>query len=116
LYFDDTPFAFMPFLRTCILHPRERQSGALVRSRPGLPIVARTLGEAVATAAEYFGALIVAHDPPRWFRVYDNPDLTAEYKLVDIHVLRNGQEICPKQDLSFPLLEPDVVSIGVLAC
>jgi len=106
----------MPFLRTCILHPRERQSGALVRTRPGLLIVAGTLGEAVTAAAEYFGARIVAHDPPKWFRVYDNPDLTEEYKLVDIHVLRNGQQICPKQDLSFPLLERDVVNIGVLAC
>ena len=107
----------MPFLRTLIMHPLERQSDALVRSRPGLPIVAQTLGEAVAVAADYFRVRIVPHDPPKWFRIYDMPDSTAEdYMLVDIHVLRGGQNICIKQDLSFPLLESDVVSIGVLAC
>jgi hypothetical protein len=78
--------------------------------------LARTLGEAIAAAAEYFGARIVPHDPPKWFRVYDNPQDAIKYKLVDIHILRNGQEICPRQDLEYPLMEPDIVSIGVLAC
>ena len=109
-------FTFMPFLRTLIMHPKERQPDALVRSRSGMPIVAQTLGEAVTVAADYFGVRIVPHDPPKWFRVYGSPDSTAEYKLVDIHIHRDKQEICPQQDLSFPLLESDVVSIGVLAC
>jgi hypothetical protein len=107
----------MPFLRTLIMHPLESRSDALVRSRAGLPIVAQTLGDAVAVAANYFGVRIVPHDPPKWFRIYDMPDSTAEdYRLVDIHVLRDGLDICVKQDLSFPLIERDVVSIGVLAC
>jgi hypothetical protein len=107
----------MPFLRTCILHPLERQPGALVRSRPGLPIVAQTLGEAVAVAAHHFGVRIVPHDPPKWFRIYGLPEFTAEeYRLVDIHVLREAKDICVKQDLLFPLLESDVVSIGAIAC
>ena len=106
----------MPFLRTLIMHPLERQPDAQVRSEAGMPIAAKTLGEAVAAAADYFKVRIVSHDPPKWFRVYDSPNCTAEYMLVDIHVHRDKQTICPKQDLSFPLLESDVVSIGVLAC
>jgi hypothetical protein len=107
----------MPFLSTCILHPLEREPGAVVRSRPGLPIVAQTLGEAVEAAEKHFSVWIVPHDPPKWFRVYGLPGYNEEqYLLVDIHVRRDGQDICPKQDLSFPLLESDTVSIGVLAC
>jgi hypothetical protein len=106
----------MPFLRTLIMHPLEREPDAQVRSRAGMPIVAKTLGAAVAVAANYFGVRIVPHDPPKWFRVYGSPDCRAEYMLVDIHVYRDKQTICPKQDLSFPLLESDIVGIGVLTC
>jgi hypothetical protein len=107
----------MPFLRTFIMHPLERQPSAQVRSLSGLPIAAQTVGEAVAAAAEYFGVRIVPHDPPKWFRIYDMPDYAAEqYTLVDIHVERDAQDICIKQDLGFPLLESDVVSIGALVC
>lgn len=106
----------MPFLCTFICHPLEREQSALVRSRAGLPIVAQTLGDAVTVAANYFGVRIVPHDPPKWFRIYGIPESRGEYKLVDIHVLRDGKDICPKQDLSFPLLESDVVTIGVLVC
>ena len=107
----------MPFLRTLIMHPLERQPDAPVRSRSGMPIVAHTIGEAVAFAADYFGVRIVPHDPPKWFRIYGMPDFTPEqYTLVDIHVVRDTQNICIKQDLGFPLMEGDVVSIGALAC
>lgn len=106
----------MPFLRTFIVHPLEKLADAPVRSRPGMQIEAKTLGEAVTVAANYFGVRIVPHDPPKWFRIYGSPSSTAEYMLVDIHVYRGQQNICPKQDLSFPLLESDIVSIGVLAC
>jgi hypothetical protein len=105
----------MPFLRTCIFHPLEREPGSLVRSQTGLPIQARTLGEAVEAAAKFFGVHIVPHDPPKWFRIYGIPEL-SEYKLVDIHVHRGKENICPKQDLLFPLEETDVVGIGVITC
>ena len=36
--------------------------------------------------------------------------------LVDIHVERGGEDICPKQDLEFPLLDGDIINIGALAC
>jgi len=99
------------------MHPLERDPDAPVRSREGLPIAAQTAGEAIAFASEYFGVRIVPHDPPKWFRVYGMPGTAAEeYELVDIHVWCGGENICIKQDVDFPLLESDVVSIGVLAC
>jgi hypothetical protein len=66
----------MPFLRTIILHPLERQPGAVVRSESGLPIVAKTLGEAIESAEKYFNVRIVVHDPPKWFRVSACPVIT----------------------------------------
>ncbi len=36
--------------------------------------------------------------------------------LVDIHVERAGEEICPKQDLNFPLIDGDLIIFGVLVC
>jgi hypothetical protein len=107
----------MPFLQTRIMHPLEDKPNALVRSRPGLPIAAQTVGDAIAVAAEHFGVRIVPHDPPKWFRIYGMPDSAPEeYRLVDIHVHRGAQDICIKQDLLFPLLESDAVSIGALVC
>jgi len=50
-------------------------------------------------------------------KYFDFSDMSGELNgLVDIHVLRSGFEICPKQDLSFPLEESDHVEIGLLAC
>jgi len=46
-------FTVMPFLRTLILHPLERQADALVRSRSGLLFVAKTLCEAVVVARTF---------------------------------------------------------------
>ena len=77
---------------------------------------ATTLGEAVAIAAGHFGVRIVPHDPPKWFRVYGIPGDGSGFTLVDVHIDREGCEICPKQDLGFPLLESDIVGIGFLVC
>jgi hypothetical protein len=105
----------MPFLRTLIMHPLEEQA-APVCSEAGLPISAKTLGEAVAVAGGHFGVRIVPHDPLKWFRVYGVPGTKGEYLLVDIHVFRGEQMLCPKQDLGFPILESDIVCIGALVC
>lgn len=106
----------MPFLRTFIAHPLEDPRVASDPFLAGIPISAKTLGEAVAMAAGRFGVRIVPHDRPKWFRVYGVPDMEGEYRLVDIHVYRDGQGICPKQDLGFRLLESDIVEIGILIC
>ncbi|WP_153065957.1 hypothetical protein [Xanthomonas campestris] len=41
---------------------------------------------------------------------------TGHWQAVDIHIIRDGQEICPKQDLSFSLEPQDVVELGELIC
>lgn len=109
----------MPFLSTIIGHPAEqsapyRYSG--LTTSAGQRIEARTLGEAVAVAERMFDVRIVPHDPPKWFRIYGIPESHTEYVLVDVHVRRGSEDICAKQDLTFPLLDTDIVSIGMLAC
>jgi hypothetical protein len=85
-------------------------------SPEGKRIEATTLGEAVAVAEQMLGVRIIPHEPPKWFRVYGIPESRSEYSLVDIHIRRGKQEICAKQDMSIPLLDGDIVSIGLLAC
>jgi hypothetical protein len=109
----------MPFLTTSIGHPLEDSEtypDSPLTSPTGQRIEATNLGEAVAVAAGIFGVRIVPHDPPKWFRVYGIPDTPFEYRVVDIHIKRGDEVICPKQDLSFPLLDADIVSIGMRAC
>ena len=40
----------------------------------------------------------------------------SEWPVVDIHIFRSGQEICPKQNLSFELFDGATVVIGELVC
>lgn len=42
--------------------------------------------------------------------------LPKQSGLVDIHVFRDNEEICPRQDLGFPLKDGDVLEMGSLAC
>ena len=106
----------MPFLRTRLFHPLEEPADSALRSPGGQRIEATTLGAAVAVASQLLSIRIVPHDPPKWFRVSGLADYDGHDMLVDIHVLRGGEEICPKQDLSFPLFETDIVKIGLIAC
>lgn len=52
-------------------------------------------------------------EEPKYFFYRKSP---SDLQLVDIHVFRNGQEICPKQDLTFELLDGDTIQIGELVC
>jgi hypothetical protein len=106
----------MPFLRTLIPHPLNSDPDCPLRSQAGQRIEATTLGEAVAAADEIFQTRIVPHDPPKWFRVYGIPDFGEQFILVDIHVMRGAEDLCPRQDLAFPLLDSDIVRIGAIAC
>lgn len=80
-----------------------------------------TLGEAIR---HYEAAFLCAIRPcekllpgQSELKYFDFSDTSNELNgLVDIHVLRNGLEICPKQDLSFLLEESDHVEIGLLVC
>ena len=52
-------------------------------------------------------------DEPKYF-FYEKS--SSNRRLVDIHVFRDGREICPKQDLSFELFDGDIIEIGELVC
>lgn len=51
---------------------------------------------------------------PRYFEFTDVE--SDRMQLVDIHVHRNGIDLCPKQNLAFALLSGDLVEIGELIC
>ena len=48
-----------------------------------------------------------------WFNGVTMPGKDFERRPVDIHVIRDGKFICPKQDLTFSLLPSDIVEIEV---
>lgn len=105
----------MPLLRSWISHPLEHEPGSTLRTS-GIPIVAKSLGEALGEASRILGVRFEPHDPPKWFRAYGIPDFGDGFMLVDIHVKRDGTEICPKQDVTFQILESDVVYIYIPTC
>ena len=41
---------------------------------------------------------------------------SGESTLVDLHIIRGEEEICPKQDLDLYLLDSDIVEMGPLVC
>ena len=82
---------------------------------------ARTLGEAIQHyEAEFDVAIRPCVEPlpgESQVKYYDVAEVdTGTNWLVDIHVQRGSEEICPKQELSFLLLESDLVEMGVLVC
>lgn len=86
---------------------------------------AETLADALAEYSREYGVRFRAYDgsnpsipfvvgePAKYF-LYEKADGTSH--LVDIHISRGKEQICPKQDLSVPLLPGDQVHIGPLAC
>jgi hypothetical protein len=81
------------------------------------------LAAAIREYEKAFNVMIVPH--------VDNPDAKVKYGekyfqhidnegvysvLIDLHVIRDGKEICPKQNLDFALLPTDLVELGALAC
>ncbi|MCF7223632.1 hypothetical protein [Marilutibacter chinensis] len=83
----------------------------------GLEIPAATLGELLAHLEDAHGIRVVPHDPPKYFRYYPrDSDSAVEFHMVDIHIYRDGMEICPKQDLAFPLEDEDAIEAGPLMC
>ena len=105
----------MPLLRSWISHPMEHESGSVLR-RVGIPIVAQSLGEALNEASRILKVSFEPHEPPKWFRVFGIPDLGDGYMLVDVHIKRGESEICPKQDLAFPIFDSDIVCVWTLIC
>lgn len=40
----------------------------------------------------------------------------GSFRLVDVHVQRDGEWVCPKQDLAFEVSDADEIEIGELIC
>jgi hypothetical protein len=88
-----------------------------------LPSAAKTLGEAIAHYANHFAVEISAMTTPldgkpenlgKFFEC--RQPATGMYWVLDIHVLRGNEELCPKQDLLFGLHAQDIVELGALVC
>ncbi|MFG6431683.1 hypothetical protein ACG00Y_17315 [Roseateles sp. LYH14W] len=84
---------------------------------------ATTLGAALRDYEARFHARIVQCQDPRIAgaeaanKYFEYLDLkSGSMQLVDVHVLRGDQEICPKRDLAFALEPDDLVDIGELIC
>ncbi len=89
-------------------------TGSLVEL-PGLMLRGATLGELLQELEHHTGAWVVPDASPKYFRYFASRQST-DYELVDIHIERNGESICAKQDLNFALLPSDKVVPGPLAC
>lgn len=95
--------------------------GTLVRVDPPLNSAATTLGVALGEYGRKFNVLVrPCHEPlpgqteVKYFEI-QRPDGVVEW-VVDVHVIRESEEICPKQDLAFRLQPNDQVEMGTLAC
>ncbi|UOD27600.1 hypothetical protein INH39_19015 [Massilia violaceinigra] len=85
-------------------------------AQPGIVLAGATLGELLQELETTRNIRVVAQpDSPKYFR-YHNPASDPQFYPVDVHILREGMTICPRQDLSFALLPGDKVEAGVLAC
>src|SRR5262245_47143263 len=91
-----------------------------------LEVEAATLGEAIAAYEAAFAVSITPYDgrfadlpwdpaDPKWF-IYASRRPKWEEVVVDIHVERNGESLCPRQNLHFALEASDVIHIGMLVC
>jgi hypothetical protein len=84
---------------------------------------ARTLGDAVIEYETHFNVRVTPMRAPfdgnpqnagKYFMFTDQS--TGAQQLVDIHIIRGDEEICPKHDLFFALLLDDIVELGELMC
>lgn len=103
--------------------PRFRFRSAHLARRIGLHphgetdvFTAATLGDAIAVASRMLDARIVPHDEGKWFRIYLSDLPPDEYALSDIHIHRDGDWFCPRQDTSVTLRPDDIVAFEPLVC
>ncbi|MCS3809728.1 MULTISPECIES: hypothetical protein [Xanthomonas] len=103
-----------------------KQGETVVVNTP-VPVLADavTLGEALTAYTDSQGACIVPYDgswedvpfetgeEPKYF-VYTSTQ--GGPTLVDIHIARAGDLLCPKQDVYFRLEDGDRILIGELVC
>jgi len=88
-------------------------------------VQARTLAESLAAYTRELGVQFRPYDGSSAWAPLDRGQ-PAKYfwyetasggsSVVDIHIRRGEQSLCPKQDLSFPLQPGDDIVIGPLLC
>lgn len=96
-------------------------NGESIRVDPPLSSAATTLGVALDEYGRTFNVRILPCNEPvpgeAEVKYFEIRKLDGELEwLVDIHAIRESEEICPKQDIDFFLLPEDRVEMGALAC
>jgi len=82
---------------------------------PGVLIEAESLGELIDVLTEKYDCRIIKNpDLDKYFIYYG--EKAPDGVLVDIHINRRGDTICPKQNLNFVLEKNDEIHFGVPAC
>jgi hypothetical protein len=99
--------------------------GAYTRTHKPYIVVANKFGNALRTLELARAVTITPYDgswetakfeigePPKYY-IYKLPD--GRKSLIDIHILRLGEDLCPKQDLNFALRDGDIIVPGALIC
>jgi hypothetical protein len=95
--------------------------GNTVRVDPPLNSAASTLGAALEEYGNKFNVVVRPCTKPlpgqSEVKYFEIQKLDGEVEwVVDVHIIRESEEICPKQDLTFLLLPNDQVEMGALAC
>ncbi len=110
---------------SCPPKSKPHDSVGIIVGREPLLVDAETVADALAAYIRRFGVRFTPYDgsepqvpfepgePPKFF--FYEPPAGCSF-LVDIHVQRGSEWICPKQDLGFRLKSTDRVVIGQLAC
>jgi hypothetical protein len=99
-----------------------RSSGALRHGlSPAELVVERELPrlrDAVRVAADHLNVEIAPFHGDRYFAAWrrTRPKPSELHPVLDIHVVRDGLELCPKHDLDFQLLNGDIVYFAGLIC
>ena len=82
---------------------------------PGASIEATTLGQMIDVVMQNYDCKIIKNpDLDKYFIYYG--EKAPDGVLVDIHINRRGETICPKQNLDFILEKNDEIHFGVPAC
>ena len=99
--------------------------GAFLRVHRPYIVFAKMLGDALTKLelarsvkitpydGSWDGVAFVPGEQPKYF-IYESADGTR--RLADIHINRMGDEICPKQDLTFALRDGDIIIPCALIC
>lgn len=93
---------------------RDRSAADDISEQDGIEIPGHTLGEFILNLESRAGIRLTPEKGEKYFRLAESD--TGSEIIVDVHIMRDGMEICPKQDADFALEPDDVVEAGILVC